>query len=1093
VPSIPSLTPGRRGAIQLVAALTFGSLPVIAPGQAAPPAIAASAADTATYAAGLALIAQLHGDEKADALVLKQVNLDTAQTALSAVMSHGQGAAATPADWTAMHRAVDGLIEVSILRDQIFKASVMSNLQAMLYHNDEQDELASLAASRRDLDLQQRSGVRGTLYICWENIGQSLIRLGRVDEGANALREALAVVDDPNSASAASIWQEYIEVLSGQGNTAETHRQLEAFLTRSATVPSKLYRGRALLTKAGVETAEAHYDAALDSLHSAMTALKGDEHEAEFKFEVLLRLLTVGSAAMDSAPYPEAKALCERMDKEFPGMPISVSGFAHQVLNHRRRLNGEFDALLREETAALSAARSTNDVPSTVDALLALAVDYEYLNEKTQAIASLEEAMALMKAAPPAAITSYQRFRVMLVLANAYLEKKDAGHAGALFAAILQEIDAMQEGTAKQRARDAYAQAQLGKARVAALDDDPDTARDIFDKALHPRPGQFGRYTRSDVLLQAARLERDAKEKPAEAVRLYMEAIAEYHAQKDLRTEVSARLQLARFLATDAARLPGAQENAIEQVRLARIATSSIALADARWRLEFVDGILAQNAGHNDAAIASFRRAIDELDKIRSGLSQGEQRQSFLDDDSAQELYRRLATLLTTAGQRDAAWDYVERDKARTFLESLRGHKFAPAPTAASSTPEQKELASLEQQILSARVALSPQNEAALRGAEVVQTRLHTLETKFALARQQAGLAQTRATQPLSLKPLRLADIQKLLPARTVLVEYTVLESSLAAFVVSRSSAAELHWEVDTRSLPAALRQFHDALASPDGADGLQTQMREMSELIFGPIARALPPGTDSLLIVPAQGLAYIPFQALLLPDGKQVLDRYTVSYLPSASTLQFLKRSGNFAADKPFVGALGNVSVDGWAPLPGTLVEAAQIQTIYPSVTPVTGAAFTHDVAIHALQTNTEVHFATHGLFDEDAPLFSALLTSPAPGQAARLSLYEVMDLHLKARLVVLSACETNRGRLLGGDEVSGLTRTFLQAGADDVVSSLWKVSDESTALLMQTFHAQLHAGKAPAPALRAAELAVRAKYPAPFYWAAFVNTGVD
>jgi CHAT domain-containing protein len=92
---------------------------------------------------------------------------------------------------------------------------------------------------------------------------------------------------------------------------------------------------------------------------------------------------------------------------------------------------------------------------------------------------------------------------------------------------------------------------------------------------------------------------------------------------------------------------------------------------------------------------------------------------------------------------------------------------------------------------------------------------------------------------------------------------------------------------------------------------------------------------------------------------------------------------------------------------------------------------------------------------------------------------------------LVVLSACETGLGRLLGGDEVAGLTRTFLIAGADTVVSSLWKVSDESTALLMEGFHRELRDGKHPADAMRAAAFAVREKYPHPFFWAPFIATG--
>jgi CHAT domain-containing protein len=177
--------------------------------------------------------------------------------------------------------------------------------------------------------------------------------------------------------------------------------------------------------------------------------------------------------------------------------------------------------------------------------------------------------------------------------------------------------------------------------------------------------------------------------------------------------------------------------------------------------------------------------------------------------------------------------------------------------------------------------------------------------------------------------------------------------------------------------------------------------------------------------------------------------------------------------------------------PLPGTLTETAGIAAAYPGARRASGAAFTHDEAKSALENSDTVHFATHGLLEDQAPLFSAIMTSPAAGQPPRLSLYEIVGTRLRARLVVLSACETGLGKLRGGDEVTGLTRTFLTAGADTVVASLWKVSDESTAMLMQEFYRRLGAGVAPAEALRESALAVRAKYKHPFYWAPFVVTG--
>jgi CHAT domain-containing protein len=156
-----------------------------------------------------------------------------------------------------------------------------------------------------------------------------------------------------------------------------------------------------------------------------------------------------------------------------------------------------------------------------------------------------------------------------------------------------------------------------------------------------------------------------------------------------------------------------------------------------------------------------------------------------------------------------------------------------------------------------------------------------------------------------------------------------------------------------------------------------------------------------------------------------------------------------------------------------------------------VTGKLFTHDVARTALLDFDEVHFATHGKVENEAPLFSRLMTSPAAGQPGRFSLYELTDMEIRARLVILSACETGLGKWSGGDEIAGLNRAFLAAGAKVVVSSLWSVSDESTVLLMKEFHRGLHDGLAPAVALRDAELAVRKQYPQPYYWAPFILTG--
>jgi CHAT domain-containing protein len=311
----------------------------------------------------------------------------------------------------------------------------------------------------------------------------------------------------------------------------------------------------------------------------------------------------------------------------------------------------------------------------------------------------------------------------------------------------------------------------------------------------------------------------------------------------------------------------------------------------------------------------------------------------------------------------------------------------------------------------------------------------------------------------------------------------------VTAFIVTGLGSDQITWKTE-KSLRSNVLELRSLLADGNSGEQLRKLLDQVSAAIWKPVAAKLPAGVVRLLIVPAAYLNYLPFQVLLNPDRSGVIDHYSISYLPSAATLALLGEASK-SKDDLFLGALGTVRVEGWAPLPGTLRETNEIARVYPEAQRASGKALTHDAAMHALLGHEQVHFATHGLLDEHAPLFSAILVSPAPGQATRLSMYELMDMHLKAKLVVLSACETGLGKLLGGDEVAGLTRTILSAGANTVVSSLWKVSDDSTALLMQGFYKRLRAGERPAEALRASALEVKKQYPHPFYWAPFVVTG--
>lgn len=1073
-------------------------------------------------------------DAAADEAAFRRYGFERSEKLLLAVVSTGRNPAATADDWVAMHRAIDGLIELDIDRQQLFMASTYANMEDSAYRNYEGDYVAALAAAREALDLQQRAGVTATLSDPWQRVGADLIHLGRIDEGASALLKAQELIQDPTSSLAADIWREIISIESSRGNAGLAHSESEAFLRAAGPSTPAIFRANALLTAAGVAMDDHRFDDAASRIHEALHAIKGSPDATLFAYQAIDALVSLGMEAMQSLPYDEALSICARLDKDFPGLPVSIADFGHNVSKHRRLLAGQFDEVLREDSAELDIARADHDLSGQVGALMSSAVDYAYLRDTSQQIAALEEASSILHTPGGDGVSPLLRFRLINSLGTAQLAGGDRRLARAAYTEVLTGIEAISSAQMRTQLGGLYAEAQLGMAAVIERDGDFQGARDRLLQMLAAPAGSLGHFTRSTVLLQQARLEQAAGEKPEEASRLYLEAIKALHQEKDVNTEIYARLQLVQYLAEKTQHnaphetltaTPATETYALmarEQLVLSRTASTSIGLADSAWRIELLEGILNQNAGDTAGAIRSFSAAADALDRIRAGLSDEEERLSFIDGASVQELYRRQIGLLTAAGDRNRAWEFLERNKARSFLDTLQGRRFAAAPSSSTTSSLKRsavQLDAIEQEIVSARVSVSPENESALRNSgrlpEVIRAKLLSLEADFALARQQKSLAESRVTQPLALRPITLASAQAHLPAHTALIEYAVLDHELAAFVVTHPSSTELHWPADISALNIQLGKLSDLLSLNRGSEEvINAQMASASEILLASVVRVLPADTNSLIIVPTQSLSLVPFQALPMPmsssrvrgkiNGRTslnlierkprmlVIDRFAVAYLPSASTFQFLHFGPSSASPDLFLGAIGDLSVEGLPALPGTLDETAAIQKLYPRATRVTGLAFTHDVAVKALLGHREVHFATHGIFEERAPLFSALITAPAPAQPSRLSLYEVMDLDMKARLVILSACATNRGRMTGGDEIAGFTRTFLQAGAENVVSSMWSVSDESTALLMDSFHAHLRAGESTAVALRHAELLVRRKFPRPFDWAAFADTGV-
>ena len=269
--------------------------------------------------------------------------------------------------------------------------------------------------------------------------------------------------------------------------------------------------------------------------------------------------------------------------------------------------------------------------------------------------------------------------------------------------------------------------------------------------------------------------------------------------------------------------------------------------------------------------------------------------------------------------------------------------------------------------------------------------------------------------------------------------------------------------------------------------------------------------------------LLKLPFQALQLSDNRFLLEDSAICYAPSLTVLREMvrfelhdkralpPRSSLLAIGNP---ALGQQAFDRaktanrdekLGPLPEAEKEVRALAQLYghDRSEVFIGAEAREDRLKAEAGKFGVLHLATHGFIDDSNPMYSHLVLSQADGarqEDGLLEAWEMMNLELKADLVVLSACETARGRVAAGEGVIGMSWALFVAGCPTAVVSEWKVDSGSTTQLMLEFHKRLRSTlhgethrMSAAKSLREAALKMlhSTEYRHPFYWAGFVVIG--
>jgi CHAT domain-containing protein/Tfp pilus assembly protein PilF len=590
-----------------------------------------------------------------------------------------------------------------------------------------------------------------------------------------------------------------------------------------------------------------------------------------------------------------------------------------------------------------------------------------------------------------------------------------------------------------------------------------------------------------------------------------------------------------------------------EGLRLAQARAGRAETVRTSWGL----GRTLAAQGDLEGAAAAYQLCLDTLDEWRTrASSEAEERASLWVRYSSP--FPEYAALLLNREQPDAAFHVSERAKGRALLEVLATGR-TPLLERRLTDEERQEYAQRERSLgqLNRQVLQARQENDEARLKELLP---HRDEARFQLANYEQRLytlhpglqAQVSEGQPLTADEARALS----LPLDTLVLSYLVGEKQALLFALRRPAAAEAEGlavqvlDVPVKDLTDAAADLRETLVpddlTPNALEKYQGRWQRhyteraqaLGQTLLGPIQKWLKE-VKHLIVCPDQFLYDLPFGALIAPSQKEpLLTTHAVSLAPSVTVLREWLKTAPKSTGLPRLLALGNPVLPsppspqkpaevtevkiasarqmtdpggGWRgefrrtregdlmPLPGAEKEVQELARLYGderAVVRVGEAAQEAWVKAEAGKYRI-LHFATHALLDNAAPMYSKLVLAQEgdlAGEDGLLEAREILQQWWDADLVVLSACQTARGKKAGGEGILGMSWACLVAGARQVVATQWSVRDDSTKALMVKFHQELLAGTPSAEALRRAQVYVREQpqWATPYHWAGFVLVGL-
>lgn len=485
---------------------------------------------------------------------------------------------------------------------------------------------------------------------------------------------------------------------------------------------------------------------------------------------------------------------------------------------------------------------------------------------------------------------------------------------------------------------------------------------------------------------------------------------------------------------------------------------------NAPWRTGSYVAEMYEGLAKYDLAFSYCERCLEMLDQRRTELSRDELRTAIANDRGAQYLYHLGARLAIQQHDPEKAFFYIEQGKARALLDLLSAH-----PDRLSLKEQQQRHVQKWREGNAKLQAFRGLFAVERRQSQPDEVRVRQLEQEIKQTAEAVRHIEQKLLEEVptffstvggSGKILRVTEVQELLEEDQLFIVYSYYEDDLFIWAINREGLQAISLEkIPVKKIRDLSLELHHACQS---RSDYSAPAEVLADYLLKPVQESLAQHSQ-VYLAPSGSLFLVPFQILPF-QNKPLGETHLLSFLPNASSLQYFPKIKLPTGSQALV--VGNPTGD----LEAAAIEASFIAQLFQTQA-LLGSDATEKAVRRELSRANILHLATHGYLSEEAPLASSL----ALAGASQLSLYELMGMQLEAELVVLSACETGKGSTTNGDDVVGLTRGLLAAGAKSAIVSFWSVDDASTALFMKYFYQHLQEFRSPPRALAFAQMKLR------------------